>query len=76
MGAEIHSAVGWSVTLSEIRRRHSCRRITKTNSSRKLIVGTKRKSTAPIPDAWLRKNVFHVWPDPGRRLAMYLATVD
>ena len=31
---------------------------------------------APIPAAWLRKNVFHVWPDPGRRLAMYLATVD
>src|SRR5262249_25837533 len=26
--------------------------------------------------AWLPKNVFHVWPDPGRRLAMYLATVD
>jgi transposase len=22
------------------------------------------------------KNVFHVWPDPGRRVAMYLATVD
>jgi len=31
---EIHSAVGWSVTLSEIRRRRSCRRMTKTNSSR------------------------------------------
>jgi hypothetical protein len=36
----IHSAVGWSVTLSEIRRRRSCRRITKTSSSLKLIVGT------------------------------------
>jgi hypothetical protein len=45
----IHSAVGWSVTLSEIRRRRSCRRMTKTNSSRKLIVGTTRKSMAPIP---------------------------
>jgi hypothetical protein len=32
---------------------------------------------APIPATGLRKNVFHVWPDPpGRRLAMYFATVD
>jgi hypothetical protein len=31
---------------------------------------------APIPAIWSRKNVFHVWPERGRRLAMYLATVD
>src|SRR5262245_41736975 len=51
-------------------------RMTNTDSSRKLIVGATRKSMAPIPAAWLRRNVFQVWPDPGRRLAMYLATVD
>ena len=27
---------------------------------------------APIPATWLRKNAFHVWPDPGRRLAILL----
>jgi hypothetical protein len=49
--AAIHSAVGWSVTLSEISRRRSWRSMTKTNSSRKLIVGTTRKSMAAMPAA-------------------------
>src|SRR5262245_20800790 len=59
------------------RRRRSWRRVTNADSSRKLMVDTTRKSMAPMPAAWLPKKVFHVWPDlPGRRLAMYLATVD
>jgi hypothetical protein len=39
------------------------RRITKTDSSRKLIVGTTRKSMAEIPAMWFRRNVFHVLPN-------------
>jgi hypothetical protein len=47
----IHSAVGWSVTLSEISRRRSCRRMTKTKQQPKADVGTIRKSIAPMPAA-------------------------
>ena len=43
--------------VGEIRRRRSWRRMTNTDSSRKLIVGTTRKSMPPISATWLRKNV-------------------
>lgn len=39
-----HSDVGWSVTATWTRRRRSCDRITKTNSTRKKTVGTTKKS--------------------------------
>ena len=67
----IHSAVGWSVTLSEIRRRRSWRRMTKTNSSRKLIVGTgaSRRSECSGPCGGLvangmKKGCYHAYRFP------------
>ena len=58
------------MTLSEIRRRRSCRSMTKTKSNRKPTVGTIRKSIAPMPDAWLRRKVFQICgrPHPGHVL--------
>jgi len=55
--------------------RRSSLRITSPNKSLSPIVGTVNKSSAMIPDAWLRRKV-RQFCDGGRRLrTMYLATV-
>ena len=45
--------VGLPVTDSDISRRRSCLRMTRTKSNRKPAVGTIRKSMAAMPAAWL-----------------------
>ena len=54
--------------------RRSWAKTTKTKSTRKVTVGTVKKSTATICEAWLRRNVVHVCdvgrPDVGRYLRM------
>jgi len=47
-----------------IRRRRSCRRMTRTKSNRKPTVGTIRKSIAPTPASWLWRKVFQVCRPP------------
>ena len=40
------------------------------------IVGTTRKSIAPMPDAWFRMKVFQLWEAGRLPFTIYLATVD
>ena len=72
----IHGAVGWSVTAVWTMRRRSCPRMTSTNSSRNVTVGTTNRSAATIWLAWVVRKVRQVC-DGGRGCRrMYFATVD
>jgi len=55
----VQAAVGWSVTATCRTRRRWCARITSTNRSRHVAVGTTKKSAAAICVAWFAKNVRH-----------------
>ncbi len=60
-------------------RRRACERTTKTNNTRKVAVGTVRKSQEATCATWLARKVRQVWEDGPRSLrnrARYLATVD
>jgi hypothetical protein len=49
--------------------------ITTTNNTRKVAVGTVKKSTATRSLVWLRRKVFHVWLER-RVFGRYLRRVD
>src|SRR6266849_9963854 len=48
----------------------------KTKSTRKVAVGTVKKSHATISATWLFRKVFHVGDDGLRRFGRYFSTVD
>ena len=71
----VHAAVGWSVTFTWITRRRSCDRMRKTNSTRKVAVGTVKKSIDAHCDRCVRRNVRQVGDGHGGRRPRYFATV-
>src|SRR6266478_7466593 len=71
----VHSAVGCSVTLRCTSRRLLWVSITSTNRTRKVAVGTVKKSNAIRSGAWFFKNVRHACDGGLRGRTMYFDTV-
>src|SRR6266581_6157296 len=71
----VHSAVGCSVTLRCTSRRLLWVSITSTNRTRKVAVGTVKKSNAIRSGAWFFKNVRHACDGGLRGRTMYFETV-
>jgi hypothetical protein len=71
-----HAAVGWSVTLTWTSSRRSWRRIKNPRSTRKVCVGTTKKSTATMSRICASGKVRHVEDGRGEGRRMYLATVS
>src|SRR2546422_714619 len=71
----VHSAVGCSVTLKCTNLRRLSVSITSTNSTRKVAVGTVKKSNAITSAAWFFKNVRHACDGGLRGPIMYFDTV-
>src|SRR3989475_12254929 len=71
----VHSAVGCSVTLKCTSRRRLWVSTTSTNRTRKVAVGTEKKSNAIKSGAWFFKNVRHACDGGLRRRTMYFDTV-
>ncbi len=64
----VQSAVGWSVTLKWSTRLRSCARTRNTNSTRKLAVGTVKKSTDTMSLMWFARKACQACDGgPGRR---------
>ena len=72
----VHSAVGCSVMLKWTRRRRSWARMSRTNSTLWVTVGTTKKSRATRSCTWFFKKVFHVGDDGLRGRTRYVSTVD
>src|SRR5689334_1293094 len=62
----VHSAVGWAVTPKCTIRRRSWESMRKTNSNRKVAVGTTKKSVETISRMWFFRNVFQDFSLQGR----------
>src|SRR5437870_11842042 len=71
----VHSAVGCSVTLKCTSRRRLWVRTTSTTRTRKVAVGTVKKSNALRSGAWFFKNVRHACDGGLRGRTMYFDTV-
>src|SRR5262249_5432732 len=71
----VQADVGWSVMATCTPRRRSWVRITSTNRSRHVAVGTTKKSAAAICVAWFARNVRHNCDGNVVGRAIYLATV-
>src|SRR2546422_9178662 len=71
----VHSAVGCSVTWRCTSRRRLWVSITSTNRTRKVAVGTVKKSNAIRSGAWFFKNVRHACDGGLRGRTMYFDTV-
>src|SRR5438445_7254147 len=71
----VHSAVGCSVTLKCTSRRRLWVSTTSTNRTRKVAVGTVKKSNAIRSGAWFFKNVRHACDGGLRGRTMYFDTV-
>src|SRR2546425_11836599 len=72
----VHSAVGCSVTLRCTSRRLLWVSITSTNRTRKVAVGTVKKSNAIRSEAWFFKNVRHACDGGLRGRTMYFETAE
>src|SRR5881628_2311219 len=71
----VHSAVGCSVTLKCTSRRRPWLNTTSTNSTRKVAVGTVKKSNAIRSLAWFFRNVRHTCDGGLRCRTIYFETV-
>jgi hypothetical protein len=71
----VHSAVGCSVTLKCTSRRRPWLSTTNTNRTRKVAVGTVKKSNAIRSGAWFFKNVRHACDGGRRDRSIYFETV-
>src|SRR5882724_2189991 len=72
----VHCAVGCCVTLKCTMRRRSCTRITNTNSTLKVTVGTVKKSQETKSSTWLFRNALHGGEEGLRDRGRYFSTVD
>src|SRR5919198_6206041 len=72
----VHAALGCSVMLKWMTRRRSWTRITRTNSTRNVTVGTVKKSRATRSCTWFFRRVFHVDDGGFRGRTRYRSTVD
>src|SRR5437870_6534009 len=71
----VHSEVGWAVTLKWSRRRRSCAKTIKTYRTRKVTVGTTKKSVETNCCTWFSRKVRQVWEGGLHWRPMYFATV-
>ena len=70
-----HAAVEWPVTATSMMQRRSYTKMTNTNRSRHVAVGTTKKSAAVIWPIRFVRNVPHVCEGGRRCRGMYFATV-